>query len=55
MVTAEVVQRFIIMTAATVMLSHGATGIATAADAARALEPLVHACPNWPCRPQECS
>jgi NRAMP (natural resistance-associated macrophage protein)-like metal ion transporter len=46
MVAAEVAQWFIIMTTATVLFSHGVTNINTAADAARALEPLVQSFPN---------
>ena len=46
MVASEVVQWFIIMTTATVLYSHGVKTIATAADAARALEPLVQSFPN---------
>jgi NRAMP (natural resistance-associated macrophage protein)-like metal ion transporter len=46
MVAAELAQWFIIMTTATVLFSHGVTNIATAADAAKALEPLVRSFPN---------
>lgn len=46
MIAAEVAQWFIIMTTATVLFSHGVTTIATAADAAKALEPLVRSFPN---------
>jgi NRAMP (natural resistance-associated macrophage protein)-like metal ion transporter len=46
MVAAEVAQWFIIMTTATVLFSHGVKNIATAADAAKALEPLVRSFPN---------
>jgi NRAMP (natural resistance-associated macrophage protein)-like metal ion transporter len=46
MVAAEVAQWFIIMTTATVLFNHGITNIATAADAAKALEPLVKSFPN---------
>jgi Mn2+/Fe2+ NRAMP family transporter len=46
MVAAEVAQWFIIMTTATVLFKHGITNIATAADAAKALEPLVRSFPN---------
>jgi len=46
MVAAEIVQWFIIMTTATVLFSHGVTTISTAADAAKALEPLVQSFPN---------
>ena len=51
MVAAEVAQWFIIMTTATVLFSHGVTNIATAADAAKALEPLVRSSrtpDRWP-------
>ena len=46
MFAAEIAQWFIIITTATVLFSHGITNINTAADAARALEPLVHSFPN---------
>ena len=46
MFAAELAQWFIIITTATVLFSHGITTINTAADAARALEPLVHSFPN---------
>ncbi len=46
MVSAELAQWFIIITTGTVLFSHGITNIATAADAAKALEPLVHSFPN---------
>ena len=46
MVSAEVVQWFIIVTTGSVLFSHGITTINTAADAARALEPLVRSFPN---------
>jgi NRAMP (natural resistance-associated macrophage protein)-like metal ion transporter len=46
MISAEVAQWFIIMTTATVLFSHGTTNISTAADAAKALEPLVQSFPN---------
>ena len=46
MVAAEIAQWFIIMTTATVLFSHGQRNINTAADAARALEPLVSSFPN---------
>jgi NRAMP (natural resistance-associated macrophage protein)-like metal ion transporter len=46
MIAAEVAQWFIIMTTATVLFSHGIKNIATAADAAKALEPLVQSFPN---------
>jgi NRAMP (natural resistance-associated macrophage protein)-like metal ion transporter len=46
MIAAEVAQWFIIITTATVLFSHGIMNIATAADAAKALEPLVQSFPN---------
>ena len=46
MIAAEIAQWFIIMTTATVLFRHGVTNIATAADAAKALEPLVRSFPN---------
>jgi NRAMP (natural resistance-associated macrophage protein)-like metal ion transporter len=46
MIVAEVVQWFIIITTATVLFSHGVTNIATAADAAKAIEPLVQSFPD---------
>lgn len=46
MVAAELVQWFIIMTTASVLFRHGMTDIHTAADAARALEPLVQSFPD---------
>ena len=46
MVAAEVAQWFIIMTTATVLFGHGVKNINTAADAAKALEPLVRSFPN---------
>ena len=46
MLAAELAQWFIIVTTGSVLFSHGVTNIATAADAARALEPLVHSFPN---------
>lgn len=46
MVSAELVQWFIIITTGSVLFSHGITTINTAADAARALEPLVRSFPN---------
>ena len=46
MISSEVVQWFIIITTGSVLFQHGITNIATAADAARALEPLVHSFPN---------
>jgi NRAMP (natural resistance-associated macrophage protein)-like metal ion transporter len=46
MVAAEAAQWFIIITTATVLFSHGVKTINTAADAAKALEPLVRSFPN---------
>ena len=46
MVAAELAQWFIIITTGSVLFSHGIKNIATAADAAKALEPLVHSFPN---------
>jgi Mn2+/Fe2+ NRAMP family transporter len=46
MVAAEVAQWFIIITTATVLFSHGITTINSAADAAKALQPLVSSFPN---------
>ncbi len=46
MVSAELAQWFIIITTATVLFKHGTTTINTAADAAKALEPLVRSFPN---------
>ena len=46
MVAAELAQWFIIITTATVLFRHGITNINTAADAAKALEPLVRSFPN---------
>jgi NRAMP (natural resistance-associated macrophage protein)-like metal ion transporter len=46
MFAAEIAQWFIIMTTATVLFTHGITNINTAADAAKALEPLVRSFPN---------
>jgi len=46
MIAAEVAQWFIIITTASVLFSHGVKNIQTAADAARALEPLVRSFPN---------
>lgn len=46
MLAAEVAQWFIIITTATVLFTHGATNILSAADAARAIEPLVHSFPH---------
>jgi NRAMP (natural resistance-associated macrophage protein)-like metal ion transporter len=46
MVAAELAQWFIIITTASVLYRHGVTNIQSAADAARALEPLVQSFPN---------
>lgn len=46
MFAAEIAQWFIIITTATVLFKHGVTNIRTAADAAKALEPLVRSFPN---------
>lgn len=46
MVSSEIATWCIIVVAATVLNAHGLTNIATSADAARALEPLVHTFPN---------
>jgi NRAMP (natural resistance-associated macrophage protein)-like metal ion transporter len=46
MVSAELAQWFIIITTATVLFKHGTTTIHTAADAAKALEPLVQSFSN---------
>ena len=46
MVSAELVQWFIIITTGSVLFNHGITTINTAADAAKALEPLVRSFPN---------
>ena len=46
MISAELVQWFIIITTGSVLFSHGIKTINTAADAARALEPLVRSFPN---------
>ncbi len=46
MVAAELAQWFIIITTATVLFTHGVKTINTAADAAKALEPLVQSFPN---------
>lgn len=46
MIASEVAQWFIIITTATVLFSHGAMEITSAADAAKALEPLVSSFPN---------
>jgi len=45
MLSSEIATWCIIIVAATVLNTHGVTNIATAADAARALEPLVHTFP----------
>jgi Mn2+/Fe2+ NRAMP family transporter len=46
MVAAELAQWFIIITTGSVLFSHGVKTINTAADAAKALEPLVRSFPN---------
>jgi Mn2+/Fe2+ NRAMP family transporter len=46
MISAELAQWFIIITTATVLFKHGTTTINTAADTAKALEPLVQSFPN---------
>jgi NRAMP (natural resistance-associated macrophage protein)-like metal ion transporter len=46
MFAAEIAQWFIIITTASVLFRHGVTNINTAADAAKALEPLVKSFPN---------
>ena len=46
MCAAEAAQWFIIITTASVLYQHGVTNIQTAADAAKALEPLVRSFPN---------
>jgi NRAMP (natural resistance-associated macrophage protein)-like metal ion transporter len=46
MVSAEIAQWFIIITTATVLFRHGITNINSAAEAAKALEPLVSSFPN---------
>ena len=46
MISSEVATWCIIVVAATVLNAHGLTNIATTADAAKALEPLVHTFPN---------
>jgi NRAMP (natural resistance-associated macrophage protein)-like metal ion transporter len=46
MVASELVQWFIIVTTGSVLFRHGIKTINTAADAAKALEPLVHSFPN---------
>jgi NRAMP (natural resistance-associated macrophage protein)-like metal ion transporter len=46
MVSSELVQWFIIITTGSVLFSHGIKTINTAADAAKALEPLVSSFPN---------
>jgi len=46
MIASEAVTWCIIIVTATVLNAHGVTNIATSADAAKALEPLVHTFPN---------
>ncbi len=46
MLASELAQWFIIITTASVLFAHGMTNINTAADAAKALEPLVKSFPN---------
>jgi NRAMP (natural resistance-associated macrophage protein)-like metal ion transporter len=46
MLSSEIATWCIIVVAATVLNAHGVTNIATAADAAKALEPLVHTFPH---------
>jgi len=46
MIASEIATWCIIVSTATVLHSHGITNIATSADAAKALEPLVHTFPN---------
>jgi len=46
MLAAEAAQWFIIITTATVLFSHGIHNINSAAQAAKALQPLVHSFPN---------
>lgn len=46
MISAQLVQWFIIVTTGTVLFAHGVKNINTAADAAKALEPLVRSFPN---------
>ncbi|MGA3303987.1 MAG: divalent metal cation transporter [Methylovirgula sp.] len=46
MLSSNIVSWCIIVTAATVLNANGVTNIATSADAARALEPLVHSFPH---------
>lgn len=46
MLAAEIAQWFIIITTATILFGNGITNINTAADAAKALEPLVQSFPN---------
>jgi NRAMP (natural resistance-associated macrophage protein)-like metal ion transporter len=46
MVSSELVQWFIIITTGSVLFRHGITTITTAADAAKALEPLVRSFPD---------
>ncbi len=46
MIAAELAHWFIVITTASVLFTHGITNIETAADAAKALEPLVQSFPN---------
>jgi len=46
MIASNVITWCIIVSTATVLHNHGVTNIATSADAAKALEPLVHSFPN---------
>lgn len=46
MLASELAQWFIIITTATVLFAHGATNILSAADAAKAIEPLVSSFPH---------
>jgi NRAMP (natural resistance-associated macrophage protein)-like metal ion transporter len=46
MIAAEAAHWFIVITTASVLFAHGLTDIETAADAAKALEPLVQSFPN---------
>jgi NRAMP (natural resistance-associated macrophage protein)-like metal ion transporter len=46
MLSSQIASWCIIVVAATVLNTHGVTNIATAADAAKALQPLVHSFPN---------
>ena len=46
MIASELAQWFIIITTASMLFTHGVTNINTAADAAKALEPLVRSFPN---------